>query len=213
MNEVKAAARAYAKGLVDTSTKLAVKPAEFFREVAEGEGFVQPLLYVVAITALSVALGAIEFAFSRGVGLHDLGNFFILLVIVPLIAAILSPFVAGICYLIWLFIGSSKDYETSFRCVSYTVISLPISILLSVIPYFGLLGIAWWFFLMVIATREAHKVSIKPALLVFGIIAALMGLVYHSAVSSGIKSREQLEAYTKELQKMPGESRAGTPGR
>jgi len=64
---------------------------------------------------------------------------------------------------------------------------------------------------MVIATREVHKTPIKPALLVFGIIAALSCLVYYSSVSSAMKSKQRLQEFTKELQRMPGTSDTGNP--
>jgi hypothetical protein len=125
----------------------------------------------------------------------------------------LSFFVAGICFAIWTFTGSKENYETSYRCLAYPQILFPISILLSIVPYLGLLGIAWWLYLMVIATKEVHKIPIQPALLVFGIIAASSGLVYYNSVSSEMKSKEHLQEFTKELQKMPGKSDTGNPGK
>jgi hypothetical protein len=41
------------------------------------------------------------------------------------------------------------------------------------------------------------------------IIAPLTGLIYYNSVSSAMKSKEHLEEFTKELQKMPGKNDPG----
>jgi hypothetical protein len=212
MNESKVTAQIYFKGLVDLAIKLVVKPADFFRTMPRTGGVIGPLLYVVMTALLSVVLSAAESSVTFGAGIHDLGMLAIWLIIVPLIAVIMSFFLAGVCFAIWSFTGSSESYETSYRCLAYMHILMPIMILISFVPYLGLLGFVWWLYLMVIATREVHKIPVKPALLVFGIIAALSGLVYYSSVSSEMKSKQHLEEFTKQLQKMPGASGTGNPG-
>jgi hypothetical protein len=211
MNESKVTAQSYIKGLLGLAIKLVVNPVDFFRTMPKTGGVIDPLLYVVMTALLGVVLSAIESSVSYGAGVHDLGMLVIWLIIVPLIVAILSFLVAAICFAVWTFTGSSESYQTSYRCLAYMHILMPVTILLSFVPYLGLLGIAWWFCLMVIATREVHKTSIKFALLIFGIIAALSGFAYYSAVSSEIKSKEHLKEFTKELQKMPGRSDIGNP--
>lgn len=211
MNDSKVTVQTWIKGLIDLSIKLIVKPADFFRAMPKTGGLIDPLLYVVMASLLGVVLSAVESSVTRGAGLHDLAMLAIWLITVPLIAVILSFFVAGICFAIWSFTDSKESYETSYRCLAYMHAVLPIMILLGIVPYLGLLGIAWWLYLMAIATREVHKTPIKPALLAFGIIAALSGLVYYSSVSSAIKSKERLQEFTKELQRMPGKSDMGNP--
>jgi Uncharacterized protein conserved in archaea len=212
MTDSKVTVRSCIKGSTDLAIKLIVTPAGFFRTMPKTGGLIDPLLYVVMTSLLGVVLSAVESSVSHGAGVHDLGMLAIWLVTVPLIAAILSFFVAAICFAIWTFTGSSESYETSYRCLAYMQILFPITILLSIVPYLGLLGIAWWLYLMVIATREVHKTPIQPALLVYGIIAALIGLVYYSSVSSEMKSKEHLQEFTKELQKMPDTNGMGNPG-
>ena len=209
MNDFKATTQAYFKGLKALVIKLIVKPDDFFRSMPKDGGYLEPLSFVVLATLLGVLLNAVEMLVTRGVGLSMVA---IWLLTVPLIMVILSFFFSGICYAAWSFMGSKENFETSYRCVAYMQILFPIMILLSIVPYLALLGIAWWLYLMVIATREAHKVSVKPALLVFGIIAALSGLIYYNSVSSAIKSKEHLEEFTKDLKKMPGTSDMGNSG-
>jgi hypothetical protein len=203
----------YIKGLIDLAIQLIAKPVDFFKTMPKSGGLLDPLLYVVMTALLGVVLSTIESFLTRGAGVHDLGMLAIWLIIVPVIAAILSFFVAAICFAIWTFTGSNESYETSYRCLAYMHVLMPITILLSFVPYLGLLGIAWWLYLMVIATREVHKISINPALLIFGFIAALSGLVYCSSVSSAINSKEHLKEFTKELQKIPGMNDTGNPGK
>jgi hypothetical protein len=213
MNESKVTVQTYIKGLIDLAIQLIAKPVDFFKTMPKSGGLLDPLLYVVMTALLGVVLSTIESFLTRGAGVHDLGMLAIWLIIVPVIAAILSFFVAAICFAIWTFTGSNESYETSYRCLAYMHVLMPITILLSFVPYLGLLGIAWWLYLMVIATREVHKISINPALLIFGIIAALSGLVYCSSVSSAINSKEHLKEFTKELQKIPGMNDMGNPGK
>jgi hypothetical protein len=213
MNESKVTVRTYIRGLIDLAIQLIAKPVDFFQDMPKTGGLIDPLLFVIMTALIGVVLSTVESSVSYGAGVHDLGVLAIWLIIAPLIAAILSFFVAAICFAIWAFTGSSESYETSYRCLAYMHVLIPITILLSFVPYLGLLGIAWWLYLMVIATREVHKISINPALLIFGIIAALSGMVYCSSVSSAIKSKEHLKEFTKELQKIPGTSDMGNPGK
>jgi len=213
MNESKFTLQNYLKGFKDLAIKLVTNPVEFYREMPKTGGMIDPLLFVVLTALLGVVINAAESYISYGAGLHDLGMMAMWLILAPLITVILSFFAAAVCFAIWTFTGSGESYETSYRCLAYAHILLPISILLSFVPYLGLLGIAWWLYLMVIATREVHNISIKPALLIFGIIAALSGLVYYSSVSSTLRSKEHLREFTKELQKMPANGEMGNPGK
>jgi hypothetical protein len=212
MNDFNATMKSYFKGLKDRTIILIVNPVDFFRTMPKTGGFLDPLLYVILTTLLGVAVNAVEMFVSRGAGIRDLGMVGVWLVTVPLIILILSFFFSGICYAVWALMGSKEDFETSYRCMAYMQIFFPVTILLGIVPYLGLLGIAWWLYLMVIATREVHKASVMPAVAVFGIIAAVSGLMYYNSVSSTMKSKERIEEYTKELQKMPGKSDMGNSG-
>ena len=198
------------KGQAEIAIRLIARPAEFFRDMPRTGGMLDPLLFIVMTAMLDVLLASAESFVSHGAGLHDVTMMFGGLIVAPLIAVILSFFVAGLFYSIWSFMGSNENYETSYRCMAYVQILLPITVLLSIVPYLGLLGIAWWLYLMLIASREVHKTAAKPALLVFGAIAVLSSLVYYSSVSSALKSKEHLQELTRELQKMPERSGTGS---
>jgi len=212
MNENNVTVRSYLAGLGNFTIKLMVKPVDFFRTMPKSGGFLDPLLYIVVAALLGVLLNTIESFVSHGVGIHDLGILFTQLVIVPLIAVILSFFFASIFFVLWSFIGSQENYQTSYRCLAYMQIVFPVTILLSILPYLGLLGIGWWLYMMVIASKEVHKVPVRSALVIFGIIAAIPALVYYNSVSSILKTKQHLQEFTQELQKMPGKNGPGNSG-
>ena len=207
------AVKSYFKGLIDQAIKLIINPVEFFRTMPKSGGLIEPMFFLVVTVLVDVVLVFVESFVSHGAGMYGLGMLGISLFIVPIIAVILSLFVAGIFYVVWSFMGSGESYEASFRCLAYMQSIVPVTILISIVPYLALLGIAWWFFLMVIATREAHNLPVKPALLVFGVIAVLASLVYYSSVTSGIRDKERLQEIARELQKVPGQRDSGEPRR
>ena len=213
MNLNTAAVKSYFKGLIDCAIGLIVNPVDFFQTMPRSGGLIDPAIYLVMTVLLDVLLISVKSFVTHGVGVNDLGMLVGGLIISSLIAVILSFFVAGIFFAIWSFMGSSESYETSYRCLAYVQILVPIMILLGIVPYLALLGIAWWLYLMVVATREVHKVPVIPALAVFGVIAALSALVYYNSVSSAIKSKEHLQEFTRELQKMPGMDDNGNSGK
>jgi hypothetical protein len=213
MNLNKDTVKTYFKGQVDIAIKLIASPVDFFRAMPKSGGLLDPVLFLILTVLIDVILVFVESFVKHGAGAYGFGMLVGALVIVSLIAVILSFFAAGILYAIWSFMGSKESYETSYRCMAYMQIVVPFAILISVVPYLGLLGIAWWLYLMVIATMTVHDLPVKPALLVFGIIAALIGLAYYSSVSSAIKAREHLQEFTRELQKMPGTNDTGNSGK
>jgi hypothetical protein len=213
MNLNTAAVKSYFKGLIGLAIMLIVNPVDFFRTMPKSGGLLDPMFYLVMTVMLDVMLISVESFVTHGAGANDLGMLVGSLIVVPLIAVILSFFVAGIFYAIWSFMGSNESYETSYRCLAYTQITIPVAILISLVPYLGLLGIAWWLYLMVTATRVVHSLPAKPALLVFGIIAVLSGLAYYNSVSSAIKAKKHLQEFTRELQKMPGKNDMSNSGK
>lgn len=201
MNEFTATMKNYLKSVQALVIKLMIKPVDFFRTLPKTGGFLDPLIFVLLVAVLGVLLNAIEAFFTRGIGL---GMVVIWLLTVPFIMVILSVFFTGVCYAIWALMGSQESFEASYRCVAYTLILFPIIILLSIVPYLGLLGFAWWLYLMVVASQEVHQVAVKPALLAFGAIAVLSGIIYYSSVSANMQSKTHMQELTKELQRMPG---------
>jgi len=203
MNLNTATVKSYFKGLIDLAIRLIVNPVDFFLTMPKTGGLLDPIVFLVMTVLLDVLLISVESFVTHGVGLNSLVMLFGGIIIASLIAVILSFFVAGIFFAIWSFMGSKESYETSYRCLAYMQIIVPVAILLSLVPYLGLLGIAWWLYLMVTATRVIHNLPAKPALLIFGIIAVLAGLAYYNSVSSAIKAKEHLQEFTEKLQKMP----------
>jgi len=204
MSPITHSVKSYFRGLIGIAIKLITNPVDFFRTMPKSGGLVDPMLFMVFTVLIDVIMMFVESFVKHGAGVYGFGVLVGSFVIVTLIAVILSFFVAGVFYAIWSFMGSNENYETSYRCIAYLHIVVPITILLGVVPYLGLLGIAWWLYLIVTATMAVHNLPAKPALLVFGIIAVLAGLAYYSSVSSAIRAKEHMQEFTRELQKMPG---------
>ncbi len=204
MSPITHSVKSYFRGLAGIAIKLIANPVDFFRTMPKSGGLVDPMLFMVITVLVDVIMMFVESFVKHGAGAYGFGVLVGSLVIVTLIAVILSYFVAGVFYAIWSFMGSNENYETSYRCIAYLHIVVPFTILLGIVPYLGLLGIAWWLYLVVTATRAVHNLPAKPALLVFGIIAVLAGLAYYNSVSSAIRAKEHMQEFTRELQKMPG---------
>ncbi len=181
-------------------------PVVFFRTMPRTGNLLDPLLFIAVTVTVDVILINIRYFSSHGAGMHDLALLTINLILVLLVALVASPFAAGLLFAIWSLMGSDESYGTSFRCLAYTQVVIPFAILFSIVPYLGLLGIAWWVILMVFASRDIHKLSIAQALKVFGTIGLVISLVYYNAVSSDLAARLHLQEFTKELQKMPTQS-------
>ncbi|MGC2165549.1 MAG: YIP1 family protein [Gallionella sp.] len=192
---------------LNRAIRLLGHPVVFFRTMPKTGSLLEPLHFIALTGALDVTLINIRYFSSHGAGIHELALMASNLILVLLIAIVGGPFVAGLMFAIWSLMGSTESYATSFRCMAYTQIVVPFAILLSIVPYLGLLGIVWWITLMVIATRDIHKQSIRQALAVFGTIGMAISLVYYNAVSSNIQARQHLQEFTRELQKMPNGSK------
>jgi hypothetical protein len=202
--------KTYVAGLWNLGVKSIAHPVDFFHDMPKSGGLLDPMIFLMVTVVIDLLLLFIQSFVTHGAGVYGLGIFAISLAILLLVAVILSLFAAGILYVIWSFMGSNESYETSYRCLAYLQSVVPITILATTVPYLGLLGIAWGLYLLVVATREVHNAPVKPAILVFGIIAALVALAYCISVSSALKTKEHLREVTRDLQEMPG--RHGTSG-
>jgi len=207
MHNLIVSARAYVKRLASFALQIIINPDEFFRSMPKTGGVQESLVYVLLTVWLDVMLIAIETLIKHGLGTNNLAILLGSLIILPLIGVILSFFIGGVFYVAWSFMGSKENYVTSYRCMAYMHVLVPITISLSFVPYLGLLGIVWWFYLMVVATKIVHDLPIKHALIVFGSISAIAGLIYYISVSSAIETKEHLQEFSEELQRMPSKSR------
>ncbi len=157
-----------------TALKVLTSPVSFFREMAKTGGFVEPLVFLVALAAVAGILDAVFgiIGLVPGVGFRMAVSSIITF---PVGFAIFGFLGAAILFVIWNLMGSKESYEVAYRCMAYLTAPMPIFVLVNSIPYIGtLLGIALLVYFTVIATVESHKIPTQTAWLVFGIIGGLL---------------------------------------
>ncbi|MDD2337947.1 MAG: YIP1 family protein [Geobacteraceae bacterium] len=177
-----------------TAIKVVTSPAEFFREMPKTGGFVEPLVFLVVMGALSGVIGGLLLALSNISGFNlypgtQMGaTAIILLPIMYAIGFAIFGFVtAAILFVIWKLMGSGESYETAYRCVAYLAALSPITTLLGVIPYLGgAIGLVIITFYFVTASVQTHGIPAQRAWIVFGILAAIF-IVF--SVSAQIAAR------------------------
>ena len=176
--------------LIEDAKSIITNPVGFYRKLPITGGFIEPLIFVIAM-ALLAAVIMIIFSVISGHGL-GLGT----LLAIPVMMAIASFISAGILYLIWMVMGSDHSYETAYRCVAYSMAIMPISALLSILPLLGLVIPALWgAFLMITASTEVHGLDKKTATLVFGILALV-------SVIANVTGQKKVRNMEKELGKL-----------
>ncbi|HEC12400.1 MAG TPA: hypothetical protein ENI80_03980 [Acidiferrobacteraceae bacterium] len=158
----------------NTAIKVITNPVGFYRDMPKSGGFLEPLVFAVAM-ALVAALVGIVLSFM-GLGATGMMAAGMIAIIVVPIAVVIGSFIgAGILYLIWMIMGSKESYETAFRCIAYMTAISPITALVGAMPYLGtIISVVWGTFLLVTASIEVHKVKAQTVYIVFGILGLLV---------------------------------------
>ncbi|MBF0564760.1 MAG: YIP1 family protein [Nitrospirae bacterium] len=175
-----------------TAIKVLTSPSAFFREMPKTGGYVEPLVFVLAMGVVSglmrMVLGIL------GLSLTSLVWGIASVVVIPIFIAIFGFVGAAIMYIIWKAIGSQENYETAYRCMAYISVITPITTALSLFPIIGsIAGIAISTFFIVTASVETHGINSKKAWTVFGIIGAIIAL---TSLSSQFAARRAVENAT-----------------
>lgn len=194
-----------ATNILNTAVRVITNPVGFYREMPKTGGFPEPLIFAVILGLISGLLTAILSIFSLGAAASFLmGIAFI--IIYPIMIAIFGFVGAAILFIIWRIIGSKESFETAYRCWAYSMAILPITTLLGIIPYLGtIIGLAWGFYLIVVASTEAHKIPQKTAYIVFGVICALMVIMSTCSQYAGRKFQEGMEEFGSQMEDMTPE--------
>jgi hypothetical protein len=190
--------------------KVITNPAGFYREMPKTGGFVEPLVFVAVmavITGVLIALLSLVGFGMQGMAVAGLAA----IIIFPIFAVIGSFIAAAIIYVIWMIMGSKESYETAYRCVAYMTAIYPITAVLGMIPYLGaVVGTAWGFYLLIVASTEVHGIKAQTAYIVFGIIGALMILFQVSSEYSARHMSARMAELSESMQGMenmsPGEA-------
>jgi hypothetical protein len=170
---------------VETTRQVLTRPATFFRQMPVTGGLGSPLLYAVVAGWLGLAAGAfyqaiwlsivgpatLPFGLDRAelaelLGFLESWTGLVVQVVFGGISVALGVFVAaGILHLMLLLLGGARrGFEASFRVVCFSqATSLLLLVPLLMIPFCGLIGVAWCLVLYVIGLAEAHQTGYGKA--------------------------------------------------
>ncbi|MEI8122187.1 MAG: YIP1 family protein [bacterium] len=185
--------------IVETVKGVILNPVDFYRGMAKGGGFGDPLVFAVVmgvVTGLVQAvLGLLHFGAVASVAMA------LASIIITPIAVLIFGFVgAAIMFVIWKLMGSNESYETAYRCGAYAAAISPITALLGIIPFAGsLIGLAWMLYLIVTASVEVHKLPSQKAWLVFGIIGGIFALMSISGQLAARRVQRDFGAWQREM--------------
>jgi len=178
---------------MQTVTRCLLTPTQFFSRLPTTGGFLNPILFAIFSTVVSVALGyAFTQLFLGGGGFFGLVFVIVASMIGIAIAVPIGLFMgSGILHGCLLLVGGAqRGFEATFRVVSYSSVTS----LFSVIPVVGFIANLWGIVLTVIGLRETHRTTTGKAVaavaipvvvaLVFIVSGLMMG---YSALKSTFK--------------------------
>ena len=162
--------------IISDALKIIRTPVEFYQTMSKSGGFTDPLIFVLVMALIT----GFETAIISLFGFGEIGVIFGFgaIIILPIFAIIGSFIGAAIIFVIWRLMGSSEDYETAFRCNAYMAAIYPITTLIELIPYIGIIvSLVWLMYLIVIASIKVQQLNPKTTYIVFGILTAIITLI------------------------------------
>ncbi|PJA13427.1 MAG: hypothetical protein COX66_14925 [Elusimicrobia bacterium CG_4_10_14_0_2_um_filter_63_34] len=125
----------------------------------------------------------------------------------PMMSLVFSFVGAGIFHLICKLLGGTAPYRGSYAVLASVSALFPVSALLSLVPYAGILLQLYGLFLSVQGASGVHKVDKRKAWVAFGLLAAL-------GVMGSIYTQRQARELQKMLQQMepPGTAQGAQSG-
>jgi hypothetical protein len=185
------------ESFVDTVRRVVLQPVGFFAALPRSGSLLNPLIFALICTEISVILGGIlglvgvREGFVAGYGFQvpenqDFGEFIGSVIFAPIGGVIGVFVVAGIGQLVVrLVVGATNSgFGATFRVASYTGVTS----LVSWIPIIGGILALYGIYLAVVGIREMHGTTTGKALLVVLIpvivvvVLALLGLLVVGAV-------------------------------
>jgi hypothetical protein len=166
--------------IIGTAKAIITTPVGYFQSMAKTGGFVNPLIFVIVMSLIAGVISGILSFVGSPVGMLAYGLAGI--IFIPIGATIGAFIGAGILFVIWKLMGSTENYEVSFRCVAAVSAIYPITAVLYLVPYLGTIATAAWSaFLLIEASVGVHGLKRRTAQIVFGIIAVVLIIMNVSA--------------------------------
>lgn len=183
-----------------TAMKVLTTPPEFFREMPKTGGFVEPLVFMIAMGVVAGLLQSILSVLRLQVG-AGMAMGLASVIVMPIMIGIFGFVGAAVLFLIWKLMGSRESYETAYRCGAYAGALTPISVLLSLIPFVGAaVSVLLMTFFLVTASVAVHGIPSRKAWLVFGIIGGLLVFMGVSAELASRRIARQAAEYRKQAE-------------
>ncbi len=189
------------KEIPTTAISVITNPVGFFQRMPKTGGFLEPLIFTVAMGVVTGVLNVIlsifhlSYAGSFGMALFSI-------ILAPIFIGVFSFIGGGILFIIWKIMGSQESYETAYRCGAYVAAISPITTILNIIPYAGsAISLLWTAFLLVIASSEVHDIKRKTAWIVFGIIFVIFLIMSISSQYAARKMANRMVEFQQDMQK------------
>lgn len=156
------------------ASQLIKDPAGFYRNMPRQGGYTQPLLFITVIAIFTGLLFAILSLFG-GPYMGGMPAGILSVFLLPVGMIIWCLIGSAILFVIWKLMGSTQNYETAFRCQAFAGAIVPITALLSLVPYLGtIVAVVWACWLLINASIEVHAIGRQKARVVFSIIGLLL---------------------------------------
>jgi Mor family transcriptional regulator len=171
-----------------TAKRILLTPSNFFSDLPLEGGFLNPILFGIASTVLSVTIGMLGVTLLRS---HSgFGLFGILIGVVCTLfgAAIIVPIVLMIWSLmihaaLTILQGAARGFEATFRVVAYSSVTQ----LFNAIPFVGTIASLYGLVLTVIGLKETHDTStglaVGAVLLPLAVVVIVVGVFAAATLS------------------------------
>jgi len=185
--------------IIANAKSVITAPVAHFQAMPTNGGLINPLIFIVVMSLASGIISGLLSFVGSPVGMLAFG--LAAIIFIPIAATIGSFIGAGILYLIWKLMGSERDYEASFRCLSALSAIYPITAVLYLVPYLGtVVSLAWGAFLLVEASVAVHGRQRRSAQLVFGILAVILIIINVGAERTARNLSDEAERLSKVLE-------------
>ena len=133
------------------------RPIEFYREMEKSGGFAVPSLFLIVMAIVTGLTISTLTLFGTNVTSY-IATGYSAAIMIPMAVIIESFIGAAILLGIWKLFGSHASFETAFRCTAYASAIVPLTIVLGLIPYIGIIiKVVWPIYLIYIASIEVFS--------------------------------------------------------
>jgi len=163
------------QGLYQTFKAVLFSPENLFKSMIVTGGIKEPLAYGLLFGSMGTMFGFFWQFLLIGGSLRSIDQgltgqlpmgfiFLIIMLISPIFVILTIFFTSGIMHLMLLIVGVKKEFEATFRVISYSQATQ----ILGVIPFIGgMIGGFWLFIVQFIGLRAIHEISYLKMVMAF----------------------------------------------